>query len=155
MDMELPTIESTLPPRPLSLVVGLVPGKPPPPEVPQGVINDINPQVQALVHRNLSNTAPSTEPDRAAVWAPQPSAAPPHEPLSKMLMAHLHSVWTASARVVDQARLAVSDKNLLPTQEAVREQVQHRNLNPSAVPGMLAKASVTYTPSKVKKIDAA
>jgi hypothetical protein len=45
-----------------------------------------------------------------------------------------------------------NDKNLM-RQELV--QAQHRNVDPAEVPGSLAKASLTYTPGKVKKVDTA
>ena len=158
MDMELSNVERALPPRPQAQGDSLpVPRKllhalP----VPEGVINDIDPQVQAMAQRSLPHhffeQLPGEGADRGASSLQPPK--PMHEPLSKMLMAHLHSVWTASARVVDQARLSGHDKNLINLQEAQQAAAQHRNLDPGDVPGTLAKASLTYTPGKVKKIDA-
>lgn len=159
MDMELSNLERALPPRPQAQGVGLAaPGKlPHTPPLPVGVVNDIDPQVQAMAQRSRPGMSPDLLPnagiDRSASSL-QP-LKPLHEPLSKMLMAHLHSVWTASARVVDQARLSGHDKNLINLQEAQQAFAQHRNLDPGDVPGTLAKASLTYTPGKVKKIDPA
>ncbi len=159
MDMELSNVERALPPRPQAQGVGLAaPGKlPHNPPLPEGVVNEIDPQVQAMAQRSrphLPSDLPHGEgADRSASSLPPPK--PLHEPLSKMLMAHLHSVWTASARVVDQARLSGHDKNLINLQEVQQAFAQHRNLDPGEVPGTLAKASLTYTPGKVKKIDPA
>jgi hypothetical protein len=159
MDMELSNVERALPPRPQAQGASLAaPGKLPHiPPLPEGVVNEIDPQVQAMAQRSRPNVLPDLPPmagaDRAASSLQPPK--PLHEPLSKMLMAHLHSVWTASARVVDQARLSGHDKNLINLQEAQEASAQLRNLDPGDVPGTLAKASLTYTPGKVKKIDPA
>lgn len=135
-DMELPNMERALMPRQPALgSVARAPVKlPSNAPLPEGVINSIHPQVQDMAKRTLAQEASVNAMPPAPV-SPQSPATPVQEPLSQLLMAHLHSVWTASARVV--------------------EQVQHRHLNPRSVPGELAKTDVTYTPSKVKKIDAA
>lgn len=159
MDMELSHVERALPPRPQAQGVGLAaPGKlPHNPPLPEGVVNEIDPQVQAMAQRIRPDMSPDLL-SNAGMDRGTSSLQPPkplHEPLSKMLMAHLHSVWTASARVVDQARLSGHDKNLINLQEAQQDFAQHRNFDPGEVPGTLAKASLTYTPGKVKKIDPA
>lgn len=114
---------------------------------------DYDPKLQVLA------AGMAQEPPPAPVLAHDNTVTPvrsaPHEPLSKMLMAHFHSMWNASARVVDQAQVSGADKNLLPSQEVVHKQAQNRNLDPAAVPGTLAKSVLTYSPSKIKKIDAA
>ena len=156
LDMELSNVERALPPRPQAQGAGVpAPAKSPSsPPVPEGVINDIDPQVQALALRD--RLAPTQAAEDQPAWAsvPERPTKPPQETLSKMLMAHLHLVWTASARVVDQARVVGNDKNLM-RQELVQAQAQHRNVDPAEVPGSLAKASLTYTPGKVKKVDTA
>lgn len=151
-DMELATIAYPPAPRPLAAAAGVsasaksphVPINP----SPEGVVNDINPQVQAQANRTWLN------PDTAVITRPDPPAPVPSlPPLSKLLMAHLQALWTASTRVVDQA--SGGDHNLMHAPDALRIHMQQRNLNPGSVPGMLAKASMTYSPSKVKKIDPA
>lgn len=160
MDMELSNVERTQAPRPQAQGVSpAAPGKlAHAPPVPEGVVNNIDPQLQAMAQRSQPPLQPQAQPGEGADRGLSSSLQPPkplHEPLSKMLMAHLHSVWTASARVVDQARLSGHDKNLINFQEAQQASAQHRNLEPGAVPGNLAKASLTYTPGKVKKVDPA
>lgn len=76
------------------------------------------------------------------------------EPMSKVLMAHFHSMWTASTKVVEQIMPTGNDKNLMGTQSSADAQNQLRNINPAAVPGELSKSALTYTPGKVKKVEA-
>lgn len=149
--MELSNVERMLPPRPQAHGVGLaVPGKLQPDlPVPEGVINEINPQVQALASR-----AAGADPQPAQPASPEFAAKPvPLEPLSKVLMAHFHSVWSASSRVVERVLPANADKNLLQIQMQMQAQAQARNVDPAATPGTLAKATLTYSPSKIKPVD--
>lgn len=65
---------------------------------------------------------------------------PPPKPISQMLMDHLKTMWTASAGAVQI------------------EQVQNQLTTPPPLtaadaPGTLAKQSLVYTPSKVKKTE--
>ena len=155
VDMELSTVERAIPPRPQAQGMALpaVAKLQPPESMDAGVVNNIDPKLQVLA------AGMAQEPPPAPVLAHDNTVTPvrsaPHEPLSKMLMAHFHSMWNASARVVDQAQVSGADKNLLPSQEVVHKQAQNRNLDPAAVPGTLAKTTLTYSPSKIKKIDAA
>jgi hypothetical protein len=113
------------------------------------VINEISPQVQALASR-----AAGADPQSAQPAPPESVAKPvPLEPLSKVLMAHFHSVWSASSRVVERVLPANADKNLLQLQMQMQAQAQARNVDPAATPGTLAKATLTYSPSKIKPVD--
>jgi hypothetical protein len=67
----------------------------------------------------------------------KPLAEPPKEPISKMLIELIQSMWSASARAVD----------LLQVQNPAQTQ------NPNDAPGAAAKEVLTYSPSKIKKSD--
>lgn len=155
VDMELSTVERAVPPRPQAQGVALpavarplLSGSP-----DGGVVNNIDPKLQVLAAGMAQEPAPAPVQANDNTVTPVRSATP-HEPLSKMLMAHFHSMWSASARVVDQAQVSGADKNLLHMQEAANKQAQNRNLDPAAVPGTLARTELTYSPGKIKKIDA-
>ena len=154
--MELSTVERAIPPRPQAQGMALPAVSKPHPSEPleAGVVNNIDPKLQVLAAGMAQEPAPAPVQANDNAVTPVRSATP-HEPLSKMLMAHFHSMWSASARVVDQAQVGGADKNLLHVQEAANKQAQNRNLDPAAVPGTLAKSVLTYSPSKIKKIDAA
>lgn len=62
---------------------------------------------------------------------PEPVEIPPPEPISKMLMEFLRSMWRASGSAVEVS-LA-------------------QNQTPAVVSGQVASENVTYSPSKVKK----
>ena len=66
---------------------------------------------------------------------------PPPEPISKMLLEFLKSIWRASGGAIAPAQNP--NQNLLLNQP-----------NPNASAGELAKEDLTYAPSKIKKNEA-
>lgn len=66
--------------------------------------------------------------------APEKVEEPPKEPIGKLLLDFLHSLLRASGSAIELA------------------QMQKQNQNPDATPGDLAKAELTYSPSKIKKV---
>ena len=60
---------------------------------------------------------------------------PPPEPISKMMMEFLKSMWRASGSVI----------------EAALEKQQNSPANPDAQPGTRVREALTYSPSRVKK----
>jgi hypothetical protein len=132
-----------------------------------GVVNSINPEVQARARASmdaeLSNQKSDPMSGGAKVdnsqrdWterkpAPEKVQAQevPKEPLTKLLVDHIHAIWAASAKVVEiwYANNPNQDPNQLKTQ------AQNRNQDPSAVPGTLAKSTLNYTPQRVAKTEA-
>jgi hypothetical protein len=72
--------------------------------------------------------------------APEKQPDPPPKPISKVLMDHLRTVWTASASAIQIEQ--VKDQQTPPPQPSSTQ-----------VPGELAKQAITYTPSKIKKTE--
>lgn len=71
---------------------------------------------------------------------PQKVEDPPPEPISKRMLEFLRSMWRASGSVVEMAQPLAQTQNMPLNQN-----------NPQAMPGVLAKEELTYTPSKIKK----
>lgn len=125
------------------------------------VVNEINPQVQAQAHAIQVGSADPLQGGAQADnsgrgWtqsreAPVKLEEPPKEPLSKVLLDQIHLVWSASARVVEIWFMNNPAQN--PTQSQLQNQAQTRNQDPRAVPGVLAKEALTYSPSKIKKTE--
>ena len=129
----------------------------PPVNAPQaaplpGVVNNIGENAQLgkageSVYRSVKDPiqkgADAQRPDND--WTiklplPQKVEDPPPEPISKRLLEFLRSMWRASGNVVEMSQTQAQAQNLPPNQN-----------NPHAVPGLLAKEDLTYTPSKIKK----
>jgi hypothetical protein len=76
--------------------------------------------------------------------APVKVQDPPPVPLSKVLLDHIKSLWAASASAVQ-------------VQQHVKGQLEvvqsNTNVNPNAMPGVLAKEVLTYSPSKITKTE--
>lgn len=120
-----------------------------PPAASPSVVNKISDgaaQAQAdTVHQSVSDPAQrgseaATGPKDWTIQRPEPEKVeiPPPEPISKLLLEFLQSMWRASGSAIEMA------------------QVQNRALqvnqnNPDATPGLLAKEDLTYSPSKIKK----
>ncbi|MEK9802735.1 MAG: hypothetical protein VW475_04915 [Curvibacter sp.] len=144
-------------------VIPVAPVNPPAP-VPEtaGVVNDINPVVQAQAAEAAAKADPSRgSPQAEKDWtqrqeaAPkQPEEEPPKEPLSKILMDHMTAVWSASARVVE-----VWLQNNPAQNPAVNQQMQtqsqaaSRQVDPLATPGVVAKEVLTYSPTQIRKTE--
>lgn len=148
-------------------VIPVAPVNPPSPQVRPvvGVVNDINPALRARVAQARED-APASPPDPLSGgsradssqrdWtvrqpAPQQVDDQPKEPLSKLLMEHVHAMWQASAKAVEfwwQQYLQAQN----PAQQQIQQ--QSRNQIPTAIPGVLAKEALTYSPAKVQKNEA-
>lgn len=125
------------------------------------VVNDINPAVQARANESAkadplqggsqADTANKGWTQRKEA-VNKPEEAPPKEPLSKMLMDHIHNVWSASARVVE-IWLQNNPAQNQSTQQVQQQQLAaaNRNTDPLAAPGNVAKEVLTYSPTKIKK----
>jgi hypothetical protein len=121
-----------------------------------GVVNNINPQVQAKAAQAAADPLQGgVQADNAGKdWtrrmeAPVKLAEPPKEPLSKMLLDQIHSLWSASGRVVEIWLMNNPAQN--QTQTQIQNLAETRNQDPAAIPGVLAKEALTYSPSKIKK----
>lgn len=163
--MQLPSIDRIQNLRPVaveaaSLVTGkVVPVAPVNPSVQRtsavepspSVINMINqadkPNAGEGVYTSVSDpsrtgaAASSTEKD----WtiqrpAPEKVEDPPPEPISKMLVEHIKSLWLASASAVQ-------------VQQHVKNQLDTAQPNLNATPGVLSSQSLTYSPSKVNNTE--
>lgn len=142
-------------------VIPVAPVNPPTP-APEtaGVVNDINPVVQAQAQEAAAKADPSRGgPSGERDWTQRQEAAPkqeepPKEPLSKMLMDHMTAVWSASARVVE-----VWLQNNAAQNPAVSQQLQaqnqaiNRQVDPMASSGVVAKEVLTYSPTQIRKTE--
>lgn len=144
----------------------MAPVNPPAPVAPTaGVVNDINPQVQARANNEAAqadplqggtqaNTSGRDWTQRNEAPAPKPEEAPPKEPLSKMLLEHIHSVWSASARVVEIWMQNNPAQNPTVNQQVQAQlQADKRAIDPLATPGVVAKEVLTYSPTQIKKTE--
>lgn len=139
-------------------VIPVAPVNPPAPVVQESasVVNDINPVVQAQANQAAAAQADNASQD----WTQRKEAvarqeeAPPKEPVSKMLIDHMHAVWNASARVVE-----IWMQNNPTQNPGVSQQVQSQNqaasryVDPQATPGVVAKEVLTYSPTRIKKTE--
>ena len=159
--MQLPSVDrqpgarpagASLPTSNGSKVVPVAPVNAPQAAALPGVVNNIGENAQLgkageSVYRSVKDPiqkgADAQRPDND--WTikrplPQKVEDPPPEPISKRLLEFLRSMWRASGSVVEMSQTQAQAQNLPP------------NLNnPHAVPGLLAKEDLTYTPSKIKK----
>lgn len=129
-----------------------------------GVINGISPEVQARARASMDAEMMNTrapDPLRGGArvdntqrdWterkpAPETVQEAPKEPISRMLLDHIHAIWAASAKAVEIWYVS-QGQNQDPNQ--VKALAQGRNQDPSAVPGTLAKSVHSYSPSRVEK----
>ncbi len=157
--MQLPSLDRSSNLRPAGADLGVIgvrvlpvaPVNPPAPIAVQGVVVEINPanmankpQTGEAALRSVSD--PGRRGSEAATaerdWTiqrpkPEEVKVPPPEPISKMLLAFLQSMWRASGSVVEMAQHP--------------EKVQTISQDPNAVPGALAKEVLTYSPTKIRK----
>lgn len=133
-----------------------------------GVVNSINPEVQARARASMDAEMMNTrapDPLRGGAlvdntqrdWterkpAPEKVQEVPKEPISKMLIEQINALWAASAKAVELWYMNSQSQNQDPNQ--VKNLAQTRNQDPSAVPGTLAKSATSYTPSRVEKNEA-
>ena len=161
--MSLPPIDRTSFPRQAGAEGGAVapvgrvmPVAPVNPVVPAGDETGFSPSVVNMVGQKSADTKdlvytsvpdPTRRGSEAATvprdWTirrPEPEKVqdPPPEPLYKVLMDHLTSLWAASASAVQ-------------VQAQVRNQLDNTTPNQAAQPSPNGLAAVTYSPSKVAK----
>ncbi len=116
-----------------------------------GVVNNISDTAAqasasaARVYTSVSDPAQrgseaATSPKDWTIQRPEPvkEQVPPPEPISKMLLEFVQSMWRASGSAVEIA-------------QAQNQNTQVNQNNPIAAPGELAKENLTYSPSKIKK----
>ncbi|MFN4004250.1 MAG: hypothetical protein ACK4MJ_03875 [Hylemonella sp.] len=173
--MQLPQIDRTairpagsevVAPAAASRVIPVAPVNPPAAATPEpnpGVVNDISPAVQARVQQAAQADPMRNEPrreDGGQDWTKRQEAAArpeeplPKEPLSKLLIDHMHAVWSASARVVEIWLQNNPTQNPTVNQQAQAQvQASNRNVDPLATPGLIAKETLTYTPNRVRKTE--
>ena len=127
-----------------------------------GVVNDINPAVQAQAVEAAAKADPLQDSrqadDQGKDWTQRkealskPEEAPPKEPLSKLLIDHMHAVWSASARVVEIWMQNNPAQNPTASQQVqAQTQATNRSVDPLATPGTIAKEVLTYSPTKIKR----
>ncbi len=121
-----------------------------------GVVNQISQDGKALaakaaeaIHSSVSDPAQKGSEANTAqkdwtIHRPvvEKQEVPPPEPISKMLLEFLQSMWRASGHAVE-ATLA-ENQNQAQAQNAA---------NPVTAPGEVAKANVTYSPTKITKTE--
>lgn len=119
------------------------------------VVNNINPAVQTQVTAHPDPLQGGSRADGSnrgytqSQEAAGKSVEPPKEPIAKLLLDQIHSVWNASARVVEI--WFMNNPLQIQTQNQAQTLAQNRNQDSSAVPGVLAKEALTYSPSKIRK----
>lgn len=136
-------------------VVPVVPVNPPqqveaPTEVQPSVINKINtgdkPNAGEGVYSSVSDPARQKLEDAVPKdWtikrpAPEKTPEPPPEPLSKVLLEQIKSLWLASASAVQ-------------VQEQVKNQIDPTKASATVAPGVISSEVYTYSPTKINKTD--
>jgi hypothetical protein len=145
-------------------VIPVAPVNPPAPvQESAGVVNDINPAVQARVNEAAKadplkggSQADKTGKDwtQREEAAPKQEEFPPKEPLSKMLIDHMAAVWGASARVVEiWLQNNPSQNRAANAQAQAQVQAASRQVDPMATPGAIAKEALTYSPTQIRKTE--
>lgn len=132
-----------------------------------GVINAINPAVQAQASSDAAYAKAQSDPsqgsaadkssrdwtlskEEAATQVPE-KQEPPKEPLSEILSRHLASVWSASARVVEIFMQNHPAQSPVAQQQAQTPvQATSRQVDPVNTPGDIAKEVLTYSPTQIK-----
>jgi hypothetical protein len=165
--MQLPTVERNPHLRPAGadqvtpVAARVIPVAPVNPsqtvQEPAGVVNDIHPELQA------NAAAKAGDPLQGGAKADQSGAdwtqrfhagkpeEPPQEPLSKMLMEHVHSLWMASARAIELLMMNNPQQSQDPNK--LQQLAQNRAQDPAAAPGLLTREVLTYSPSKIRKTE--
>lgn len=163
--MQLPAIDRTSGLRPsgadlvvpavASQVIPVAPVNPVNSGPSPSVVNQISPDSKALaaakaaeaIHSSVSDPAqPGSEAATAqkdwTIHRPvaEKTPVPPPEPISKLLLEFLHNMWRASGSAVEASLTQANNQQSLTT-------------NPNAIPGEVAKANVTYSPTKITKTE--
>ena len=130
-------------------VIPVAPVNPPATGNPSSVVNRISEaaaqggfdRAGSSVYDSATRSADAaTSPRDWTIQRPVPEKVqePPPEPLYKLLLEFLQSMWRASGSAIEIAQ--AQNQNLPLNQN-----------NPNATPGQLAKENLTYSPSKIRK----
>ena len=130
-------------------VIPVAPVNPPATGNPPSVVNKISEAVaqggfdkagSSAYDSATRGTDAATSPRDWTIQRPVPEKVeePPPEPLYKLLLEFLQSMWRASGSAIEIAQ--AQNQNLPLNQN-----------NPNATPGQLAKENLTYSPGKIKK----
>jgi len=122
----------------------------PDPAPSPGVINLVNqankPGSGEAVYTSVSDPAKrgseaATAQKDWTIHRPEPEKVevPPPEPISKLLMEFLRTMWRASGSAVEATLAENQAKNTQP--------------NPNSTPGDLAKVNLVYSPTKISKTE--
>jgi hypothetical protein len=114
------------------------------------VINLVNlankPGTGEAVYTSVSDPAQrgseaATTPKDWTIHRPEPEKVedPPPVPISKLLIDHIKSLWTASASAIQV--------------QQVKNQLDMSQPNPNAAPGVLSTEVLTYSPSKINRTE--
>lgn len=121
-----------------------------PSEPTPSVINLVNlankPSTGEAVYTSVSDPAQrgseaATTPKDWTIHRPETEKVedPPPVPISKLLIDHIKSLWTASASAIQV--------------QQVKNQLDMSQPNPNAAPGVLSTEVLTYSPSKINKTE--
>lgn len=167
--MQLPNLDRTLPPQRsvnvdvVDRVVPVAPVNPVESAKPSvSMISEISSEAKIKAseasQKAVDPLQGGSEGDRSMKNWTEKSPAPgkldplPKEPMSKILMDHVHALWTASAKAVEVFAMNNTSATSNPVQNQV--QVEARNANPMLQTGSFAKESLTYSPQTIKKTGA-
>lgn len=136
-----------LPVNPSSPASAIASADTPPPPGVINLVNQVNkPSAGEAVYTSVSDPArrgseAATSAKDWTIHRPEPEkvVVPPPEPISKLLMDFLRTMWRASGSAVE-ATLA-------------ENQAQNMQINPSSAPGDLAKLNLVYSAAKVSKTE--
>jgi len=120
---------------------------PPAPTAQPGVVNKIG--EAASIENTVYNSVPdpirrggesAAAPRDWTIKRPEPEKVeePPPVPLSQILLDFIKSMWQASGMAVELSQVQ-------------KQNPQVNAPNPNAVPGDIARESLTYSPTKIKK----
>jgi len=131
--VNLPT-QSAIPIEPVPSVINMI-NQADKPSAGEGVYSSVSDPV-----RKGADAASSSKDWTIHRPAPEKIEDPPPEPLSKILLDHIKSLWTASASAVQ-------------VQQQVKDQVDMSKTSINAAPGVIASEVFTYSPTKINKTE--
>jgi len=118
------------------------------------VVNNINPQVQSQVQQAdpLQGGSQADTTGRGFTQSREAAGKPaelPKESIAKLLLDQIHSVWDASARVVEI--WFMNNPLQFQSQNQAQTLAQNRKQDSKEIPGLIAKEALTYSPNKIRK----
>jgi len=114
-----------------------------------GVVDMVNPALKTpqaeRIYTSVSDpgkhgSEAATAPKDWTIHRPAPEKVedPPPKPIYQVLMDHIKSMWTASASAIQ-------------LEQAKNQMNSHATVNPTQVPGNIAKESLVYDHNTIKK----